>query len=75
MPYARVEKWIKWETADAKCWDPEGKEGGFPHVYANGEDGGLKLGRDEVDDVGKWMKGAGEWSADGWCFGEDVPGK
>jgi uncharacterized protein (DUF952 family) len=82
VPYERVEKWVKWEDAKGKqpdevggCWDVKGEKGYFPHVYANASDGGLKLGRDEVDGVGKWVKGEGEggWGAGGWPFGEDVP--
>jgi uncharacterized protein (DUF952 family) len=85
VPYERVEKWIKWENAKGKhpgevggCWDFKGEKGYFPHVHGNGEkgdDGGLKLGSEGVDEVGKWVKGEGEerWSAGGWPFGEDVP--
>lgn len=57
--------------------DIEGKAGYFPHIYNNDPEGvgekGLKLGRDEVDAVGKFEK-AGEgktWSAVGWPWGEE----
>jgi hypothetical protein len=52
------------------CWDTEGSMGYFPHIHGNG----LKLGREEVDEVGEWVRGDGEWGAAGWPFGEeDVP--
>jgi uncharacterized protein (DUF952 family) len=78
IPYERVEKWIKWEDAKGKgpeevggCWDTEGRKGLFPHVHGNG----LKLGREEVDEVGTWNRKEGrEWSVDEWPFGEGRPG-
>jgi len=48
-------------------------DGHFPHVYANGSDGGQRLGREEVDAVGRWVRGDQGWSSEGWCFDEDVP--
>jgi len=81
IPYERVEKFVKWEDTKGKgpeevggCWDVKGEKGYFPHIYANGEDGSLKLGRDEVESVGKWERGEGKWGSEGWPFGrEDVP--
>lgn len=80
MPYERVEKWIKWEDAKGKrpeekggCWDTKGEKGLFPHVYANADDGGLRLGAQEVESAGKWEKKRGKWTDEGWPFGEDVP--
>lgn len=58
IPYAGVEKDVRWEDAKGKtpdevggCWDSEGRAGLFPHVY-----NGLKLGRAEVDDIGVWQR-------------------
>lgn len=48
------------------------ERGYFPHVYANGEGGVLKLGVEEVESVGKWERG-GEWSASEWPWEEDRP--
>jgi uncharacterized protein (DUF952 family) len=83
IPYARVENFIRWEDALGKapdekggCWDTEGTKGLFPHVYGNGEEGdeeGLRLGREEVDGIGKWERGGESWGKEGWPFGEDEP--
>ena len=80
VEYKRVEKWIRWEDSKGKnpeekggCWDVKGEKGVFPHVYGNGEGGGLRLGREEVESVGKWERKEGRWSGEGWPFGEDVP--
>jgi uncharacterized protein (DUF952 family) len=80
VEYATVGKWIKWEDSKGKnpeekggCWDVKGEKGVFPHIYANGEDGGLRLGREEVESVGKWTRKGGIWSGEGWPFGEEVP--
>jgi len=51
----------------------KGEKGVFPHIYANEEDGGLRLGREEVESVGKWARKGSTWSGEGWPFGEDVP--
>ena len=51
------------------CWDIEGKLGYFPHVHGNG----LKIGREEVDEVGIWKRGSGGWGVEEWPFGEDRP--
>ena len=76
IPYQGVEKHIKWEDAKGKqpdepggCWDVEGKMGYFPHVHGNG----LKIGLEEVDEVGVWKRGSGRWSAQEWPFTEDKP--
>jgi uncharacterized protein (DUF952 family) len=78
--YSNVEQWIKWEDSKGKnpeekggCWDVKGEKGVFPHIYANGEDGELKLGKDEVESLGKWAKKGNKWSGEGWPFEEDVP--
>jgi hypothetical protein len=42
--------------------------GFFPHIY-----NGLKVGIEEVESVGKWDRGDGEWGAEGWPFDEDTP--
>lgn len=84
VPYAKVESRVKWEMAVGKkpdekggCWDIEGRAGGFPHIYEVVEDeegkGTLRLGREEVESVGKWERGDGSWSKQGWPFGEDEP--
>ncbi|PVH79859.1 hypothetical protein DL98DRAFT_515913 [Cadophora sp. DSE1049] len=84
IPYERVAKFITWEDSKGKgpdeeggCWDVDGKRGLFPHVYANAGPGegeqGLKLGRDEVESVGVWKRGDGNWSPESWPFGEDLP--
>lgn len=75
---------MRWEDALGKgpdekggCWDVEGTKGLFPHVYGNGDVGvdecGLRFGREEVDGVGKWVRGGEEWGVEGWCFEEDGP--
>jgi len=76
VKYETVEKWIKWEDAKGKtadevggCWDTEGKAGYFPHIHGNG----LKLGRDEVESIGKWVRGDATWVAEGWPFEDDRP--
>ncbi|KAG6332118.1 hypothetical protein ID866_6970 [Astraeus odoratus] len=46
IPYARVEKDIRWEDPKAEVCGPRGGEGVFPHLY-----NGLKLGKDEVESV------------------------
>jgi len=75
LPYAPIKKDIRWEQAIGKtadepggCWDSEGKEGFFPHLY-----NGLKLGREEVDRAGVWKRGQEGWGVEGWCFEEDRP--
>lgn len=48
----------------------EGKAGYFPHIHGNG----LKLGREEVENVGKWERVGEKWGPEGWPWGgEDVP--
>ena len=63
---------MKWEGVDGKEGVP-GELGMFPHVYGNGSDGELKLGAEEVESVGKWVKGEKGWEVAGWCFEEDKP--
>lgn len=59
---------VKWESPAGEVGQ-EGEEGFFPHLY-----NGLKVGKDEVEAVGEWKKGAGQWSREGWPFREeDVP--
>ncbi|PQE21629.1 DUF952 domain protein [Rutstroemia sp. NJR-2017a WRK4] len=72
IPYSKVAPHVKWEDAIGKtpeevggCWDTEGKAGFFPHVY-----NGLRLGREEVDALGLWKRGEGEWGD----FGEEGEG-
>ncbi|THV50551.1 hypothetical protein BGAL_0146g00280 [Botrytis galanthina] len=72
IKYEQVAPYIKWENAVGKqpeeiggCWDTEGKAGFFPHIY-----NGLKVGKEEVDDVGEWRKGNEGWSGEDWCWGE-----
>jgi len=64
IPYERVSKYIIWEDAKGKqpdepggCWDIEGKMGYFPHVHGNG----LRIGREEVDEVGVWKRRVEGW--------------
>jgi uncharacterized protein (DUF952 family) len=84
VEYAKVQERIKWEMAKGKrpeerggCWDTEGLMGGFPHIYEVTADeegkGTLRLGRKEVESVGKWERVGEKWSGDGWPFAEDVP--
>ncbi|CAG8959469.1 hypothetical protein HYFRA_00001367 [Hymenoscyphus fraxineus] len=78
--YERVEPRIKWEMAKGLgpeekggCWDTEGRLGGFPHIYHT-EGGELRLGKEEVESVGTWLRVGDVWSKEGWPFGEeDVP--
>ena len=75
-----MESRVKWEMAVGKkpeekggCWDTEGRMGGFPHIYHTDE-GGLRLGNNEVQDLGTWERGEGIWGKKGWPFGdEDLP--
>jgi uncharacterized protein (DUF952 family) len=74
IPYGGVSKYIIWEDAKGKqpdepggCWDVERKMGYFPHVHGNG----LKIGREEVDEVGVWKRGDGGWSVEDWSYEED----
>lgn len=76
VPYGRVREWILWEEAGAgggskeDIWSFKDRRDVFAHLHGNG----LKLGRDEVDDVGKWLKGpGGDWDVTGWPFAEDMP--
>ena len=76
IPFWGVSRYITWEDAKGKqpddlggCWDVEGKMGYFPHMHGNG----LKLGREEVDEVGAWNRGNDGWAIDDWPFGEDFP--
>ncbi|CZR60157.1 uncharacterized protein PAC_10053 [Phialocephala subalpina] len=83
VPFEGVKKFVEWEDAKGKgpdekggCWDVEGRKGLFPHVYGNGVDGeeaGLRLGKGEVDEVGRWERGGERWGKEGWPFGEDEP--
>ncbi|KAI1005260.1 hypothetical protein K3495_g2958 [Podosphaera aphanis] len=84
IPYARVQPFIKWEDTRGHAppaardpWDPTSDPNYFPHIYANDLTGlgeqGLKLGRDEVDQVATWSQSDGVWVADGWPFAEDRP--
>jgi hypothetical protein len=43
--------------------------GYFPHVHGNG----LKIGREEVEEVGMWKRGRSGWGVGEWPFGEDTP--
>ena len=72
-----MQKWIQWEDAKGKgpeevggCWDMEGRRGLFPHVHGNG----LKVGREQVDEVGVWRRVNGaDWSVNEWPFEDDRP--
>lgn len=60
IPYARVQKDIRWEDPKGEvCGDRPG-EGRFPHLY-----NGLKIGREEVDGVVVWERGEGD-KRKGW---------
>jgi len=66
IPYERVIKDIRWEDSKGAAPGPVGAEGMFPHLY-----NGLKLGREEVLDVGIWENEDGTWDgalkeAEGW---------
>lgn len=69
IPYAAVEKDIKWESPDGKVCGPRPGEGLFPHLY-----NGLKLGREEVDSMQAWTRTeGGGWDevlkqAEGWLI-------
>ncbi|KAI6044612.1 hypothetical protein EDC04DRAFT_2641310 [Pisolithus marmoratus] len=63
VPYAKVEKDIRWEDPKAEVCGPRGGEGMFPHLY-----NGLKLGKEEVESVSVLYRQAdsdegGEWDA------------
>ncbi|KAF8862131.1 hypothetical protein BDZ45DRAFT_671429 [Acephala macrosclerotiorum] len=85
VPFERVKGFVKWEDAKGKgpdekggCWDVNGEKGLFPHVYGNGKEGdgdeaGLRLGAEEVDEVGRWERGGERWGKEGWPFGKDEP--
>ena len=34
---------------------------------------GLKIGREEVDEVGIWKRGSNGWGVGEWPFREDIP--
>ncbi|KAJ7667867.1 hypothetical protein DFH06DRAFT_1267957 [Mycena polygramma] len=55
IPYAQVEKDIKWEHPDAKVCGERGDEGFFPHLYNS------QLGSREVDEVAIWRQNSGNW--------------
>ncbi len=74
IPYDRVSKWVLWEDTKGKQpgkeageWDVDSRREYFPHVHGNG----LKIGREEVNEVGLWKRGAYGWSVVDWPFGED----
>ncbi|KAG0648185.1 hypothetical protein D0Z07_5312 [Hyphodiscus hymeniophilus] len=76
IPYTGVSKYVIWEDTKGKqpdepggCWDVKGEMGYFPHVHGNG----LKIGREEVDEVGVWRRGSLGWEVREWPFAEDVP--
>ncbi|KAH8600763.1 hypothetical protein B0O99DRAFT_681631 [Bisporella sp. PMI_857] len=75
VPYDRVAQFVKWEDASGKepdeeggAWDCEEKAGYFPHIHGNG----MRLGREETDQVGKWEKDD-TWTTASWPFDEDIP--
>lgn len=41
--------------------------GYFPHIHGNG----LKVGREEVDEVGVWQRASSGWGVEEWPFAED----
>ncbi|MCJ1442270.1 MAG: hypothetical protein MMC23_002763 [Stictis urceolatum] len=66
VPYERVEKFIQWDAPDEKNCGPRPDEGAFPHIY-----NGFKLGREEVDVVGRWERGQGWENGGGELEGWD----
>ena len=59
----------KWESAVDRSEGREWEEGYFPHLH-----NGLKLGREEIDEVAEWTRMQDGWEVEGWPFGEvDVP--
>ena len=71
----QVSKYVKWEDetgqqSEQKSWDVEGNRGYFPHIHGNG----MKLGKEEVDNVGKWERGE-QWTPETWPFDEDIPAR
>jgi len=85
IPYERVEKFIRWEDTKGKgpdekggSWDVKSERRVFPHIHENGGPdypGGLKLGNEEVESVGRWERGEIGWSPEAWPFEEDRPGE
>lgn len=85
IPYSRVEKFINWETSPGEQkdgqwqWTSEDGKKAYPHIYSNGDEEGqcgkgIKLGKEEVENVGLWKKGAEGWTVEDWPFGhEDIP--
>ncbi|KAL4074356.1 hypothetical protein V8B97DRAFT_701036 [Scleroderma yunnanense] len=61
ISYDQVEKNIRWEDPKAEVCGPRGGEGMFPHLY-----NGLKLGRDEVQNVTVLSRRTGDNVAEGW---------
>ena len=59
---------MKWESPEGKLGEV-GEKGCFPHVYGDSQGGaGCRLGREEVDSVGQWVKGDEGWEVSGWPF-------
>ncbi|KAJ3486112.1 hypothetical protein NLI96_g4469 [Meripilus lineatus] len=54
VPYAGVEKDIKWEDPKGEVCGPRAGEGMFPHIY-----NGFRLGKNEVESVQIWKNESG----------------
>ncbi|SZF03570.1 unnamed protein product [Blumeria hordei] len=84
IPYTLVEKHIKWEDSrgeaayEANGWDTSHNNNYYPHLYAQDKDvmlgeNGLRLGRDQIDQVARWERNGETWMIDGWPFPSDKP--
>lgn len=56
VPYAPLEKDIRWEDPKGDVCGPRAGEGMFPHIY-----NGFQLGKDEIESVQEWVRGEGGW--------------
>ncbi|KAF8582994.1 hypothetical protein K439DRAFT_1390944 [Ramaria rubella] len=56
VPYAVIEKDVRWEDPKAEVCGERGGEGMFPHLY-----NGLRLGNAEIESFQLWMKTEGGW--------------
>lgn len=54
--YNKFEDQIRWEDPKAEVCGPRAGEGMFPHLY-----NGLKLGKDEIENVEVLTQGEGGW--------------
>jgi len=58
IPYDPIDENVKWEDPKAEVCGPRGGEGMFPHLYNE-----FKLGKDEVESMQIWERGADGWDS------------